>query len=382
MTKGGLTVNAQTKRPWRRALLSGAMLLAACAGLLSYPDACAAGVQTGLSLCATLVLPALFPFLTVSSFLLGSGLLQLFGRLMHRAARHGFYLPGESAGVVLMALVGGFPVGASMTAQLYAEKRLTAPQAKRMCLFCMAPGPAFVLSAVGEGVYRSLRVGVLLYASVCLAALISGVLLGCGARLCGEAAPERQNVRGVVRLCSPLRALDAAVKSAAQAMVQICAWVVLFSAVAACIGKLPLPAGAELFCSCFLEITTGVRDAAQVLPLPAVAALLSFGGFAVHCQVLPYLESCGVRLSAFFAARVGSAVLCAGFCAVLLRLFPCEVSAAAQTGEPLAAAYSVSVPAFVMLMLSAVLLILEVEPNRKVCYNTGENKRGGKRNVP
>lgn len=349
----------------RRAGLSSLLFSAACYGLLRYPDACAAGVQTGLSLCAALVLPALFPMLTVSAFLLASGLLQLFGRPVRDVLRTVFRLPGESAGVLLMALVGGFPVGASMTAQLYEEKRLSARQAKRMCLFCMAPGPAFVLSAVGEGVYRSLRAGVLLYASVCLSALLFGVLLSARAKCAGEARPEA-GTGGVVRLASPLRALDTAVRRSARSMVQICAWVVLFSAVSACIEQLPLPPGAALLCSCFLEVTAGVQDAARVLPIPAVAALLSFGGFAVHCQVLPYLETCGVRLSAFFLARAACALLCGGICAGLLRLFPCEVSVLSQAGELVPASGSASVPAFLLLLFTAMLLILEVEPGRKI----------------
>ena len=348
--------------PRLRWLPSAALFTVCCWFLFRYPDVCAEGVRNGLTLCGTLVLPALFPFLAVSVFLLRSGLLQLFGQLVSAAPRRMFRLPGESAGVILMALVGGFPVGASMTAQLYKDERLTQPQARRMCLFCMNPGPAFVLSTVGAGIYHSMRAGAILYASACLSSLCMGAVLAC---FSGEAPPARET-HAVVRLTSPMAALADAVRSSTESMLQICAWVILFSTVHACVLTLPMPAQAQVFLSCFLEITSGVRTAAGALPMPAVAALISFGGLAVHCQILPYLQACGVRLRAFFAARSAGAALSALFCAALLRVFPCEVSVAAVTGELVPAAYSVSVPSFVALLLMTVLLILEVEPNCKV----------------
>ncbi len=342
---------------------SAALFAVACWFLFRYPEVCAEGVKTGLTLCGTLVLPALFPFLAVSVFLMRSGLLQLFGQLVSAVPRRVFRLPGESAGVILMALVGGFPVGASMTAQLYKENRLTPSQAKRMCLFCMNPGPAFVLSTVGAGIYRSMRAGAILYAAACLSALCMGVVL---ARF-AKKEPAAPKALGPVRLTSPLTAAADAVRSSAESILQICAWVILFSAVHACVLTLPLPSRVQLILSCFLEITSGIRAAAGVLPMPAVAALIAFGGLAVHCQILPYLQACGVRLRTFFAARAAGAALSALFCAALLRVFPCEVSVAAVGGELVPAAYSVSVPSFVALLLMTVLLILEVEPNRKVC---------------
>ena len=58
-----------------------------------------------------------------------------------------------------------------------------------------------------------------------------------------------------------------------------------------------------------------------------------------------------------------SAFLCKG----LLYFFPCEVSVFATNSAITPVVYSVSVPAFIALIVMSVLLILEVEPNRKVC---------------
>ena len=130
---------------------------AACIGLFLRPQICAAGVQNALLLCAKTLVPSLFPFLVLSGFFLRSGLCTICGaRLSHFTTRL-FRLPGESAGVWLLSMVGGFPVGIQMTANLFADGQITKRQAVTMCLFCFNAGPAFVLSAVGGALRQYAR---------------------------------------------------------------------------------------------------------------------------------------------------------------------------------------------------------------------------------
>ena len=147
-----------------------------CVFLFTMPHVCTAGVKEGILLCGTTILPSLFPFMAISGFLLetGSGLLR--GKWVTRITKRLFRLPSESASVILMAMIGGFPIGAKMTAQLLESRRITQNQAMRMCLFCINAGPAFVISAVGYSLFKSVRAGVILYSSMCLAALLCGML--------------------------------------------------------------------------------------------------------------------------------------------------------------------------------------------------------------
>lgn len=335
----------------------------ACYILFSAPAVCTRGVREGLVLCGNTVIPSLFPFMCISGFLVRSGLCEAFGRVAAPVTTRLFRLSGESAGVILMSLVGGFPIGVKMAAQLYDTGRIGEEEAKRVCLFCMNAGPAFVITAVGSAVLGSVRAGVILYSSLCLSAL----LLGIGCRfLAKEKLPSAQKGRPVF-LHNPATALSQAVKEAMSSMLQICAWVVLFGALGAYIDTLPFSPRTDLLINCILEVTGGVNAAAGRLSLPANAAVLAFSGLSVHCQVLGDLKHCGVRYGAFLAARIAAAALSAGACAVLLHFFPCEISAFAGSGDLIPVAYSVSVPSFAALMLMSILLILEVEPNRKVC---------------
>ena len=157
----------------RKLFLACTYALCAAAGICLFlePEICTAGIYHALTLCAKTLIPTLFPFMVVSGFFLRSGMSAVCGAHLSRLTARVFRLPGESAGILLLSMIGGFPVGIKMTAQLFSDKRITQKQAARMCLFCINAGPAFVISAVGAGFYKSTKIGVLLYGALCLSAL-------------------------------------------------------------------------------------------------------------------------------------------------------------------------------------------------------------------
>lgn len=337
-----------------------------CVFLFKMPALCSRSVKEGIDLCGNVVIPSLFLFMVAANFWLESGFSAVLGKWFGFLTRHIFALPDECGGVLFMGMVGGFPVGINMTAQLYSAGRISKMDAFRMCLFCLNAGPAFVISAVGFSLLKSTRAGILLFASCVLAALILGFftrfIKGREENL--HAVPLNQNV---VTFPSPAVALANSVSRAAHSMLSVCAWVILFYTVTACLHALSLPRALELFLNCILEVTVGLKSAAGKFPLPVLAAILSFGGFSVHCQVLSDLNKCGVGFKYFLVSRIICAALSAFICACLLKFFPCEISVFASSSTLIPAPYSVSAPAFVALLFMSMLLILEVDTDRKVC---------------
>lgn len=344
---------------WLPVLFCGA----ACYMMFSAPELCARGVREALTVCGSTVIPSLFPFMVIAGFLVQSGLSAVFARVASPVTTRLFRLPGVSAGVIFMSLIGGFPVGVKMTVQLLESGQITAAQAKKMCLFCVNAGPAFVISAVGTTVLGSTRAGVLLYTSICIAALLLGVSLRF---LVKEPMIPSEKDRAIL-LCNPATALSDAVRESVYSMLQICAWIILFGALNTYLESLSLPKLFSIFVGSILEVTSGVYTAAGKLSLPILAAILAFSGLSVHCQLLGDLKRCGVRYVSFLFARIAAAVLSFLLCTGLLRIFPCEISVFSANGTVMPAAYSVSAPSFLALMLMSILLILEVEPHRKVC---------------
>lgn len=347
---------------------------AACVCLFWEPEVCTVGVQDALVLCAKTLVPSLLPFMVLSGFFLHSGLCSVCGARLSPLTARLFRLPGESAGILLLSMVGGFPVGIKMTAQILQDGLITQKQAARMCLFCINAGPAFVISAVGAELYNSARVGILLYGALCLSALTLGILLRFTVpKTQAETAKSESRVLHM-QLAT---AFTQSVSEAMQSTLQICAWVALFGGIAALLEALPLPDSLHRWVIYTTEISNGVAAAAGQLPLPAVAALLSFSGFAIHCQVLADMTLCGVKYHQFFGARLLGAGFSALYCFLFLQIFPCEVHTFAGSAAVTHAAVSVSVPAGAALLLASILLLWEVDSQKKVCYNTVETKMGG-----
>ena len=82
---------------------------------------------------------------------------------------------------------------------------------------------------------------------------------------------------------------------------------------------------------------------------------------------MSYLRYTKLKMRYFYTARAVCASFSAIICMELLMFFPCEISVFATDSSVTPAAYSVSVPALAALLIMSVLLILEVDSDKKMC---------------
>ena len=143
--------------------------------LLISAEAAADGCRRALAVCARMLVPALFPFFVLSSLLNALGLPGLLGRALAPAAMRLYGVSGAGASALLMGLCGGYPTGAAYIAELEKNGAVTCREAERLLAFCNNSGPAFLIGAVGCGVFHSVKAGLLLYAAHVAAALLTGL---------------------------------------------------------------------------------------------------------------------------------------------------------------------------------------------------------------
>ncbi|MBP9989317.1 MAG: hypothetical protein KBT46_07445, partial [Ruminococcus sp.] len=192
-------------------------------GMFFYqPQAMSAGMRNGLYLCTATIIPSMFPFLVVSDFLIRSGMCSYFGRISAKIINFIFRLPGCSACVIFMSLIGGFPVGAKMTAQLIEEKEISNEQGKRLLLFCVNGGPAFTIGVVGVSMLKSEKAGIIIYISLVLSSLLVGFISRFFAK-------ENDNVKIKSEPFFEVSVFVKSVNQSARAVINICAWVLVFS---------------------------------------------------------------------------------------------------------------------------------------------------------
>ncbi|MBQ9249699.1 MAG: sporulation protein [Oscillospiraceae bacterium] len=304
--------------------------LAICAALCAMAAMIGASSQVisscryGLQLCVELILPSLFPFFVVSILLSRLGFPLMLGRLLAPAAARLFRISGEGASAFLIGLTGGYPLGAAYIADMEKSGAVSKEEAERLLAFCNNSGPAFIIGAVGIGVFGSAKAGLMLYLIHICAAACTGLLF----RRSGPAEIKRPCETPLVLPLS--RALPEAVQQAVISVLSVCGFVVCFTVFTGLLdtngffsllaGHLASATGMELhWCRSLLcgllELGSGAGTmrglSLSARNLALAASLLSWGGLSVHLQTLSVLSESKIKGALHFAGRLISACIAA-----------------------------------------------------------------------
>lgn len=352
------------KNSHKKAGIIAAALFAVCfaAGLLAQPEAAAEGISEGLMLCARVIVPSLFPFIALSAFIVKTGVSDRLGRSLAPLTRLLFHMPGAASCAIIMGAVGGYPVGGKIIAGLYREGKISRSEAQRLLLYCVNPGPAFAVSAVGVSVLGSRRAGLILFASLALSSAVIGIFSGIIHRKDEISCAAKNKIEGK----SLAGAYVEAVADASAGIYGICAWIVIFSAIISLLRTLPAPPQMHNLIACVLECSRGVSSLSS-RSLPLFAAILAWGGVCVHCQILPDVLKTEMKPACFILSRALHSVAAFAAARFLLFLFPQPVSVFSAAVEPLPKFTAVSLPAAIGLFIMSGLLILDVDRSRKIC---------------
>jgi len=271
-----------------------------------------AAAAEALSLCASSVIPALFPFLVVSSLLLSLGLGELLSPMLAGLMGPLFRVDGVGSSALLLGLVGGYPIGAKTAADLYRKGLLSRPEAERLLAFCNNSNPVFLISVLGVGVFGSVRAGVWLWLIHLLSALLTGLLF----RNWGGQGRRQAGGTTAFQAVSLSAAFVSAVRESLSGMLSVCAFVTFFYVLARPLASLggwlgPVLVGlTELF-----SLTPLLR--ADRFGFILSSAMAGWGGLSVLCQTAAVLEGSGLRLQSCAAGKAVQGLL-AGLLAAAL----------------------------------------------------------------
>lgn len=334
-------------------------VIAAAVCLFAFPELSLKGAQSGVELCMYSLIPSLFPFMALGTFIMRTNALYLPSKIFAKATEFFFSLPQTAGEIILLSLIGGYPVGAKLTSEALEKGSISASDAKRLCFFCINPGPAFTMTTLGIYCYGNAEIGIIIYISLCISSLILGVLT--------RFLFDVQSTEKPMPVQNSFSADDItfSVWNSFEAVLKICAWVILFSSFIACI-KEKAPQSGEILCA-FAEVSAGAISLSKICPVPAVTALCGFGGFCVHCQILKYLKACSLQYKMFFVGRILNSALSAAICHFILYFFPIELETSYSFSNARVSAISVSLPAAVMFVFMCISMIFNIDRKGKVC---------------
>lgn len=261
--------------------------------ILKNPEICAKSAVSGLILCGRVIIPSLFPFTFCVLFILKSGLLQK------------LKIP-ETLCVFLLSLIGGYPLGAKMIA----ESQIGRKNGANMLNFCVNAGPAFIILAVGNGVFSSQKIGILLFVSHILPSVILAVIFS------KSLMPQKTKTSQ-----KAINFIDNFVLSAYESsntLINISSFVILFSVFTSYINHFSqnLPFFKPL--GMILEVTNGINQTRNIY---IISLLLGFGGICIWCQVFSLSKSIKINYFKFVLCRIFQSVTSCALTFVLVKIF-------------------------------------------------------------
>lgn len=324
--------------------LSGVMALAGV--IIVFSKSARAGAGSGLALAQNTVIPSLLPLLIIFYFIMKSPLGNLLAKLFGRGFQKLFNLPSVAFPAVFFGLVGGYPTGALLTDELLQNDNIDKKQARRMLRFNMCGGCGFIITAVGSAVYSSTETGLILFLSNVLSALTVGIILSFTEKR------EKAEFYSFSKEIGYGDALSLATGSAVKAVLNMTAYIMLFSALNEIVSipgtVMPL-----------IEITSGVCTGERI-PLPILSAFLSFGGLCIHMQVLPVILKAGMSYFDFLLFRVINALVSFFFTKAVTMIFPAEKYVFSNTGETVPQFFSVNILLSALLVLGCFVIVGDI----------------------
>ncbi len=322
--------------------------------LLKFSAYSASGVKKGIDICMNSLIPSLYPFMILTNYYALSELSDFNVRLINKLCSVLFRLPGCSAAVILFSFVGGLPVGAKMSAGLYERGLISKEQCRRMMCFCVNPGPAFVISAVGMNMLGSEATGVIIYVSL----ILSSVAMGIASRFFTTENESYINYAYIENREDYGSPLEKAVIRSSKSIFSICAWVVAFSCLNEITANLNINESLRLFILCTSEMTNGCLKASESFSAPIVAAVIGFSGFCGHLQLIGEINKVKLKYKYFLVGRIINSGLCAVICGFLLKCFPVAEETFSVGVKPEVSENSGSLVLSVLMLLMAFLFLI------------------------
>lgn len=316
--------------------------------MLFFPTVGKNATANAVLLCGRVIIPSLFPFSVCALYLTKSN----FGSILKRFSKQ----KGEIIFTVLLSMLGGYPIGARLVKELYSKGKLTKENSQRLVCCCVNAGPAFIIIAVGNGIFNNQKIGYILFISHILASLVPILLT----------LPFLKTENTTKISVYEDQPFVSAAADASAAMISICAFVIFFSTLNAYINLFANDFEILNDISSLTEVTNGIINGKNVYK---TSFLLGFGGFSVWFQIFASCKDTGIKIKQFVIFRILHGSLSTVFTYISIKIFkpytPTVSNHRFFNAQGHYSGIAVSVSLFIMLIL-LILTLFTKNRGRKI----------------
>ena len=270
----------------------------------------------GILAWAVNVLPSVLPFMFFTKVLTNLGFTEKFSSLLKRPCQKLFNCSSVSSFVFLTSIISGYPVGATMTADLYQSGKITKSEAFRMCSFCSTSGPMFIVGTVGIAMLGNAKFGYIILISHILGAILNGILY------------RKMNVYDIEKTrdnsgTQKNSSLSAIVQESVLNILSVGAIIAIFFVIINALSPIfnIFPSQISCILEGLIEITKGCLSISQNLSglwaIVGATFVISFGGLSTILQSFAMLSRLQMPIKLFILQKTTHALLATVVSAIL-----------------------------------------------------------------
>lgn len=273
-------------------------------------------VKSSLILCFGSVVPAVFPFLVVSSFFVNSADNNFFG-FASRIFEKIFGINSSGISAIITGMLCGYPVGACSACGLYEKNLISKSEAESLIAFCNNCSPLFLIGTVGCGILKNMHYGILLYAINTLSSIICGIILK--PFTIRNVYRKRQNNLKYEKI-----SFTDIVCNSTMTILKICGYIVVFSVINTLIRIFSKSVETQCITSAFFEIVGAVNTANSLikkfsLKLAVISGSVGWSGLSVYMQIATIVKPFGLSMKKYIFCKIFSCII--SFCVSYLIFF-------------------------------------------------------------
>ncbi len=275
----------------------------------------------GITAWAFNVLPCVLPFMFFTRVLSSLDVIPSLTRPFAPITKRLFKTPSISIYAFCMAILSGYPVGSKLVADLYLQGKISQEDAFKMTSFCSTSGPMFIIGAVGIGMFKSTKIGYILFASHVLGAILNGILfrnfkLKSNTTLKEDVSKEKQQKNDISEI----------ILSSTLSILSVGCIITIFFIIIECFSPILslLPENLHFFFEGIIEITKGCMSLStiknQFLATTLCSFVIGFGGISTILQSLTMLTKTKMPVKLFVIQKICHASFSALITIILLIL--------------------------------------------------------------
>lgn len=244
------------------------------------------GAKDGITICLNTIIPSLFPFIVITTLLVNR-LNGISNPVLHRLGRM-CGIPKGTESILLIGLVGGYPIGAQCLRAAYDNSQLTRKDADRMMGFCNNAGPSFIFG-IGSCLFQSKAIPWIIWIiQILTALLVSFIVPGRNNHTCRAEGPITLSV-------------SQAMNRSMKAMAGICSWVISFRIIIKILQHWILwlfPKTAQISIVGMIELANGCCELTEIakesVRFVLCCVFMTFGGLCVTMQTVTVSGEIGI----------------------------------------------------------------------------------------